>query len=383
MTNIAIYNGINGPISGSTPHGFYDTDSQFQTEGPKFADFCARRLGYPLVDIELQTGSFYAALENAITVYGNEVYMYKIRENYLSLEGNTTGSNLNNSLINPSLGGTIRIAENYGAEAGSGGNVTYYTGSIDLITGQQTYNLNAWASASASLSAGDSIEIKRIFFEGSPAIVRYFDPYAGTGTGLQSLMETFGFGQFSPGINFMLMPMFFDVLKIQAIELNDQIRKSSFSFELVNNQLRIFPIPTFDRPLTFHYIKKSERDNVLKDTRNNIITNISNVPYQNPVYSNINTLGRQWIREYGLAISKEILGYIRGKYQSIPTPNEAVTLNSNDLITSAKDTQDALLTQLRLMLDEVSRNKQLEKISQNEDFLQKTLMNIPLTIYIG
>lgn len=381
--NIPIYTGINGPISGSTPYGFYDNDPVFQLEGPKFADFSAKRLGFPIVDIELQSGSFYAALEDAITTYGNEVYMYKIRENYLSLEGNSTGSNLNNGLISPSLGGIVRIAENYGAEAGSGGNVTYHTGSINLSAGKQTYDLKAWASASASLAPNDEIEIKRIFFEGSPAIIRYFDPYAGTGTGMQSLMETFGFGQMSPGINFMLMPMFFDVLKIQAIELNDQIRKSSFSFELVNNNLRIFPIPSFDYPLHFQYIKKSERNNVIKNGATDVITNISNVPYQNPIYNQINPLGRQWIREYGLATVKETLGYVRGKYLSIPTPNEPTSLNSADLINSAKDTQVALLEQLRATLDEVSRNKQLEKMSQNEDFLQKTLQNVPLTIYVG
>jgi hypothetical protein len=108
-----------------------------------------------------------------------------------------------------------------------------------LRAGEQKYDLNAWASSSGVVLPGDQIDIKRIFYEAPPAIVRYFDPYAGTGTGLQSLMETFGFGQFSPGINFMLMPVYFDVLKIQAIEFNDQIRKSAYTFEIQNNQLKI------------------------------------------------------------------------------------------------------------------------------------------------
>lgn len=266
------------PVSGNTPFGFFDTDSEFQTDGQKFVKFAARRLGYPIMEIELQDINFYASLEDAVAVYGKELYEYKIRENYLSLEGNTTGSALNNTLIQPNFENMFRIAADYGSEAGSGGNINYYSGSIDLIAGQQFYDLSTWASASASLTPGDSIEIKRIFYEAPPAIVRYFDPYAGTGTGLQSLMETFGFGQFSPGINFMLMPVYFDVLKIQAIEFNDQIRKSGYGFELINNRLRIFPIPTFNRSLFFTYIKKSERSALYRNPSNGLITNVSNVP---------------------------------------------------------------------------------------------------------
>ena len=181
-------------------------------------------MGYPIVNVELQSGSFYAAFEEAVTVYGNEIYQYKVRENYLSMEGNITGSagNFNSSLVSPTLGGIVRLAKQYGTEAGSGGTVTYKTGSVTVQQGVQDYDLNAWASGSGIVSP---IEIKRVFFEAPPAFVRYFDPYAGTGTGIQSLLETFGFGQFSPGINFLLMPIFFDVMKVQAIEFNDQIRK--------------------------------------------------------------------------------------------------------------------------------------------------------------
>jgi len=143
MATIPIYDGTVGPISGSTPFGFYDNDLEFQAEGPKVVKYVMTRLGYPLMDVELQDISVYAAFEDAITTYGNEIYSWKIRENYLSLEGTPTGSDLNNSVITPNLGGLIRIAESYGTEAGSGGNVTYYKGHIDLIAGQQDYNLNA------------------------------------------------------------------------------------------------------------------------------------------------------------------------------------------------------------------------------------------------
>lgn len=370
------------PVSGNTPFGYYDNDPIFQVDAEKFVVFASRRLGYPIVEIQLQDINFYAALEDAITVYGKEIYEYKIRENYLSLEGNSTSSAFNNTLIQPNLGNLLRIAEDYGSEAGSGGNVPYYSGSLQMTAGTQTYDLNYWASASGIVQNGDSIEIKRIFYESPPAIVRYFDPYAGTGTGLMSLMETFGFGQFSPGVSFMLMPIYFDVLKIQAIEFNDQIRKSGFSFEIQNNKLRIFPIPNYNANLYFTYIKKSERNSVIRDPRTGLVTNISNVPFNVPSYSQLNSVFRKWIYDYALAIVKEILGNIRSNYSSIPIPGAEITMNGPALIEQARAEQEALITQLRDTLNETSRTKQLENRRNESESLKETLANIPMPIYI-
>jgi len=132
MADIPIWNGSSTFSVGSTPFQFYDTDTAFQADADKVANFIARRLGYPLLDVELDSGSFYAAFEEAVTVYGNEVFQYKIRENYLSMEGATTGSSFNNQLIDPTLSRMIAISDNYGTEAGVGGDVRKYTGSIAL-----------------------------------------------------------------------------------------------------------------------------------------------------------------------------------------------------------------------------------------------------------
>jgi hypothetical protein len=382
MANIAIWNGTSNFTTGSTPFGFYDTDTDFSASADDVAKWCATRLGYPVVEVELQSGSFYAAFEEAVTTYGNEVYQWKIRENYLNLEGASTGSNLSNKLVTPNMGNIIRISEMYASEAGTGGTVTIYTSSVDTTPGVQDYDLQAAVSASGITG---SIEIKRVFYESPPAIVRYFDPYAGTGTGIQSLLETFGFGQFSPGINFLLMPIYFDVQKIQAIEFNDQIRKSAYTFDLVNNKLRIFPIPTsreYAHRIFFHYILTDERNNPVVDGRGNIVTNVSNVPYQNPIYSQINSVGKQWIRQYALALAKETLAYIRGKYSQIPIPGAEVTLNQSDLLADARSEKQALLEQLRNMLDVTSRKTQLEQQANEVDFLQKQLNSVPLPIYI-
>jgi hypothetical protein len=386
MANIPIWPGTSSFVSGSgqTPFGFYDGDISFQREADKVANWCARRLGYPLMEIELQAINFYTAFEEAITVYSNEVYQYKIRENFFSMQGNSTGSSFNNQVITPNLGSIVRISQTYAVEAGSGGNVTQYTASFKMTPGIQDYDLKEIMSSSYGITS--SIEVKKLFYQEPPAIVRYFDPYAGTGTGIQSLLETFGFGQFSPGINFLLMPIYFDVQKLQAIELNDQIRKSAYSFDLVNNKLRIFPIPNTDLKMFFHYILVDERNSVIPLSGSGVgsgkITDVSNVPYNNPTFALINSVGKQWIYQYTLAISKEMLAYIRGKYTQIPIPGAEVTLNQADLLADARTEKEKLLEVLRGNLDVTSRKTQLENQALEAESIQKALTNVPIGIYI-
>jgi hypothetical protein len=371
------------PVFGNTPFGYYDTDNQFNQDAGKFIKFAARKLGYPISRIELQDINFYAALEEAITTYGKEIFEYKIRENYISLEGASNANSYNNALLTPTMGSLIRIAENYGSEAGVGGRIEWKKGSLNMTASIQDYDLDEWAYTTLGLSGSHLIEVKEVFYQAPPAIIRYFDPYAGTGTGLQSLMDTFGFGQFSPGINFMLMPINFDVMKLQAIEFNDQIRKSAYSFNIVNNKLKIFPVPSFDRPLYFRYALKSDLNNPVVKDDSGIITNMSNVPYNNPTYSEINSVGKQWIFQYALALTKEILGNVRNKYTQIPIPNADVTLNGPDLINQSSTEKLALIEQLRATLDDTSRTKQLEKKQSEADYLRNSLLNVPMVIYIG
>jgi hypothetical protein len=380
MANIVTWNGSSTFATGSTPFGFYDTDTAFQTDADKVASFCGTRLGFPLMDVELQSGSFYACFEEAVTTYGNEVFQYKIRENYLSMEGSTTGSSANNKIIDPTLDRVINISKNYGTEAEVGGTVTRYTGSLALTASIQEYDLDQWAT---NEGISGSIEVRRVFYNAPPAILRYFDPYAGTGTGIQSLMDAFDFGSFSPGVNFLLMPASFDILKVQAIEFNDVIRRSTYSFELVNNKLKIFPVPKKAANLYFEYYKSNDkRDGVYKDG-DGLVKSVADVPYENPTYSLINSVGRQWIYKYTLALAKELLAYVRGKYQTVPVPGSEATLNQADLLTDARAEKEALITNLRDMLDQTSRQAQLERKANEGDNLKKTLGEVPMTIYIG
>jgi len=383
MANIPIWSGSSTFTPGETPFGFYDNDLQFQVDIDKFAVFASRRLGYPIVEIELQDLNFYAAFEEAITTYGNEIYAYQVAENLLTLQGAPTNTAPgNNELVQGSLSNVILLSNQYGTEAGVGGTVSWYTGSLTLTPGVQNYDMKSWAT-SQNIQGG--IEIKRIFYENTPAITRYFDPYAGAGAGMMSMMDSMGFGGYSPAMNFMLMPLSYDMQKFQMIEFNDQIRKSQYSFELVNNMLRIFPIPNGGvDTLRFEYILLSDRNQpYVERNGQSIITNASNVPYTNPTYTTINSIGRQWVFEYGLAIVKEILGYVRGKYSTVPIPGSEVTLNQGDLISAATTEKQALIERLRAYLDTTSRKVLLENKSLEAEYQNKTIAQVPMTIFIG
>jgi len=383
MANIPIWPGSSSFFPGDTPFGFYDYDSNFQTDASQVADWCAKRLGYPLVDIELQAINFFTAFEEATNEYGAQLYNFQIINNFHTLEGNATGSDYNNQLITPNLGSTINISDQYGNETyGGGGDYKVESGSLEVTTGTQRYDL--LSSIDSSISGSEAVYIKRVFHYQPAAINRYFDPYAGTGTGIQSLMQSFGFGNMSPGVNFMLMPMFFDALKIQAIELNDMIRKSGYHFEITNNRyLKLFPIPNRDYTLHFEYVLKSTANAPVKNSATNLITDISNVPYTNPTYAYINQPGRQWIRRYALALAKEMLGGIRGKYQSLPIPGETTTLDYARLLQEAANEKTALIEELKALLEETTRLKQLERQNQEAQQTQETFYKVPYPIYVG
>ena len=383
MARIPIWPGSSSFFPGDTPFGLYDNDESFQNDAITTATWCAQRLGYPLVDIELQSVNFYTCFEEAVTEYGTQVYNFQIINNFHTLEGNTTGSNYNNKLITPNLGSTINISDQYGNETyGGGGNYELKTGSLSVKAAQQRYDL--LTVAGSSISGSDDVYIKRIYHYAPSAINRYFDPYAGTGTGIQSLMEAFGFGNYSPGVNFMLMPMYFDALKLQAIELNDQIRKSAYHFQITNNRyLKLFPIPQRATTLHFEYVLKASATNPIRNTADNLITDISNVPYTTPTYQYINEPGKQWIRKYTLALAKEMLGSIRGKYQSLPIPGDTTTLDYSRLLGEASNEKTTLITELKELLEQTTRVKQLERQNQEADLTQQTFYKVPYPIYIG
>ena len=390
MPQTAIWPGSSSFASGQTPFGIYDSDTDFSGSGinsvDRFADWSAKRLGYPIMDVEMQSGSFYAVYEEAVTEYSAQVNQFNIKDNLFNLTGQSTGSNMTHRNITPSLGRVVRLSNLYGQEATTpvGGYATLKSGSIMITSGSQTYDLN---SLYAQVSESGPIEIRRIHHGPTPAIQRYFDPYATTGYGTQNLIEGFGFGSMSPAITFTLMPLFEDLLRVQAIELNDQIRKSAYSFHLVNNQVRIFPNPSSDFRMWFEYYVSEDKESSLQvpsgSSNLGVISDFSNIPYNNMVFAQINDVGKQWIKKYGLALAKELLGTIRGKYTSIPIPNSETTLDGDALRSEASTEKEILITQLREMLEDTTRRSLMERDKDESDMLQEKLQKVPLPIYIG
>jgi len=387
--------GSGSAISGSTPYALYDADADFQTDGPRTAVWCATRLGYPTVDIEMIDTQFYACFEEAVSEYSAQVNQFNIRNNLNILRGypKSENKNFSQTLVDGSFVPTIfRMSQAYGTLANVGGDTDIKKAYIDMEVGTQTYDIATLAkdaitsqSFSTLFNTASKFEITKVFFESTPAIQRFFDPYSVGAQGTLNLLDEFGFGQYSPAAQFLLMPLFEDSLRIQHIELNDQIRKSAYTFNIVNDKIKVFPIPTVRTPkrIYFEYFSSNEFDKNAITVKDNKISDYSDIKYDFISYDSINDVGKQWIRKYTLALAKELLGAIREKYSTIPIPDGEVSLDGAALRAEAQTEKDTLITQLRENLDELGRTKQFEYKKNEADYHQEMLKKIPLTIYIG
>jgi hypothetical protein len=377
-----IYPGSSSFSAGDTPFGTYDSDSVFASEAPKVAQWVAKRLGYPVQNVELVDENLFACFEEAVSEYSGQVNQFNIRNNLDTLKGNPTGSNYSGKLVQgTNLPELIGISDAYGTLAGAGGNTDVKKGSIDLVANQQIYDLDTlWANVSES---ANRIDVVTVFHEPTPAINRFFDPYSISGQGTLNLIDEFGFGSFSPAAQFVLMPLYEDLLRIQAIEFNDQFRKSAHSFNITNNKLQIFPIPTTNGKLWFEYFVRKEFIQNSTSVTDNVVSDYANVGYDFIQYSRINDVGKQWIRKYTLALAKELLGAIREKYSSVPIPGSEISLDGAALRAEAQTEKDALIEQLRENLEELSRKNQFEIRNNEANYQQEMLRKVPLTIYVG
>jgi len=385
MNEPMIYPGSSSFFPGQTPFGIYDNDYIFGEDAPKISLWCARRLGYPIQNIELIDENFYACFEESVSEYGAQVNQFNIRNNLSNVVGNPTGTNYSQKLVQGNnLSTIINISDSYGTLVGVGGNVDIKKGSIQLVNGQQEYDLKELFAD--EIEDGKQIDIMRVFYEATPAINRFFDPYSVSGQGTLNLIDEFGFGSFSPAAQFVLMPIYEDMLRIQAIEFNDQFRKSAFTFNIVNNKIQIFPIPSSTTRMTtlyFDYMVREEfTQNSVKVTPN-VVSDYSDIKYDFIPYRNINDVGKQWIRKYTLALVKELLGAIREKYSTVPIPGSEISLDGAALRAEAQTEKENLMTQLRENLEEVSRKVQFENRNTEAQQMQEMLQKIPLAIYVG
>ena len=403
--NKPIWPGSSSFTVGSTPFGFFDTDSVFQAHADKFAKAAAQHLGYPIMDVEMQAINFYTAFEAAVIEYSNQVNQVNIVNNLMNTLGVQTasaflsGSSLTGAMVGNSFGYITKLSKAYGTEADSGGTLKWYTASINITPGKQTYSLKEAVSSSLGINiTTGSIEVKRVLHNAPPAIVRYFDPFVGTGLGSQQLLDAFDFGGFSPSVSFMMMPINADLFRLQAIEFNDTVRKSSYSFEIHGDDIKFWPVPVsptgsssatpFFKTVWIEFFFEEQKTNdalLFGNTAllNNVISDASNIPYTYQSYGKINDMGRAWIIKYGIALAKEMLGLIRNKYSSVPIPNGEVTLNGGDLVSQGQAEKEALITQLREFLDKMTKEQMMTRQNAEATQMHEMLSKVPLKIYVG
>jgi hypothetical protein len=379
-----------------TPFGIYDNDVDFRSDAPKTSVWVAKRLGYPIVNIELDNEQIWACFEESVSEYSAQVNQFNIRNNIDILRGQPKGKveNYSQTLVDGSfLPTAVRMSQQYGTLAGVGGNTAVKKAYVNLTSSVQIYDLinNAYDattgnSISSSLSGSAStIDVFKVYHEAVPAITRFFDPYSVGAQGTLNLMSELGFGNFSPAAQFLMMPIYEDVLRMQQIEFNDHIRKSTFSFNIVDNKLEIFPVPTGigKTKVYFEYISRDEFEHDSQTIQADSLSDYSDIPYDFIQYRNINDVGKQWIRKYTLALAKELLGAIREKYSSVPIPDGELQLDGAALRAEAQVEKDMLLEQLRGNLEEMSRKNVMENKAHESTHHQEMLRKVPLKLYVG
>ena len=385
-----IYSDPSSFSSGETPYGTYDEDSTFQTDIVSVTKWVAKRLGHPVLQLEIPSGSIYACFEESINEYSQHINNYNIKnwmwEQY-GEKNRISGSIGTGSLepVTPSVGPSVTLSDKYGQITNLSENFDLKKGYITLTGSKQDYDLQeVWADAEED---GKRIEVQRVFNHAPAAVSRFYDPYAGSFDQRQ-LLDAFGFGNVSPAISFVLKPISYDLARANAIETSDLVRKSAYSFELHNNNLRIFPRPLEGdggEKIWFEYYVKDDIRNT-----NNVnaglqggVSDPSNVPYTFITYSSINAPGRQWIRKYTSALAKELLGIIRSKYSAMPVPDGEVTLDGEGLKAEGREEKTQLLEELKEFLESVSLTEKLKAEAEEANAQQEVLAKAPLPIFIG
>lgn len=381
---------IRWPGSGSSPvgktaNGFYDSDALFVRDCQAAAVWAARRLGFPVQDIEMTEENFYDCYEEAVTEYAAQVNRWNIINNISTLQGQSVAAvgNATGRFVGGSgLPYIVELSQAYGTQAEVGGYVELKKGYVQTVAGQQTYDLQElWGDVTESCNR---MEIRNVLHYRNPAFARIYDPFSMTGMSYSNIFQELGFGAYSPAVQFLMTPIFEDLLRGQAIEFNDMVRKSQYGFEVIDNKLRIWPIPNSSFKLWFeYYLKKDIHSGSISPEGQNIISDYMNIPYNNPDYTNINDAGRQWIRKYFLALCKETLGMIRQKHQSIPFPDGEVTLDGAELRSEAQQEKEGLVTLLREDLEKSGRVAQLEMRALEAEKIGETLKGVPMPIFIG
>ena len=392
-------------VSGSLPFGMY-TDADFISGAVDQVSYVYRKLGGEILDIELTANQVYASYEEAVLEYSYMVNVHQSKNVLSDVLGHTTGTfdsdgELQAGDYKSALSGTgaelryprfnfsypRRIAAGLSEQAQVGGEKRFFSCSVDIIENEQNYDLQQVVSASTDSSftfdKNTKIHIQKVYYKSPQAMWRFYGYYGG----LNIIGNLTTYGQYADDSTFQVIPVWQNKLQAMAYEDSLYTRISHYSYEIRDNRLKLFPIPTryqFDK-VWFEFTV--EQDPFLDDPKSKTgvegINNMNTLPFANIQYTSINSIGKQWIRRFALSLSKEMLGLTRSKFATIPIPGESVTLNGDALITQAKEEMTALRDELKTVLDELTYNQLAEKDAQLVEQTQNLQARIPLAIYVG
>ena len=378
-----------------TPFGFFDTDSVFQTEADGIVTFVKRKLGDDILSVELTKKQIWGCFEEATLEYGRVINEADAKSQISNVLGMPTGSgdsmNPNGAGLFPrqSLEYLLRMAEPYAADAGIGGSYNAVSGSIQLVKNQQDYNIyetlvtspggSSLVVSSSQNNPRSKLKINEVYHFTPAAAYRFFD----TTSAINYMNNEFSFESFTPVTVFYVLPVFEDVLRAGQMGISNRVRKSNYSYKIQGENIRIFPMPTQDEP-KYLWLNVSFAPNPLEpDIEDKSIYGVSglaNVPYGRVSYSTINSVGRQWIRQFTAALCEELLGQVRSKFGSVPIPSGDLQLNGGDLITRGRDDQSRLRDQLIELLDGLTYSKILENQAADAENIQNALKKIPMPL---
>ena len=371
-----------------TPFGSFDDDTQFQSDADKIVTFVKRKLGDDILSVELTKKQIWANFEEAMFEYSNIVNQYQTKSQLNNFLGLATGSMSGSEQKHPreNLEFLGRFAEPYATEAGIGGSYNMTSGSIQLVKGQQDYDIytdlkdaggNAIFTNTTLNPHRSKMRIREVFHFNPTQAYRFFD----TTSAVNYLNNEFSFESFTPETIFYVLPVFEDILRAGQLKVSQKVRRSNYSYQIIGTKIRVFPKPTQNDPKKM-FMRVSFAPDPLKpafsDATTDGVSNMSNIPFGDLSYSKINSMAKQWIRQYTLALSKELLGLIRSKFGSVPIPGGDLQLNGSDLVGAGKTEKDGLIAQLREMLDSMTYDKIVETDAARAESVRKQLSMIPM-----
>ena len=384
-------------ITNPTPFGFYDAEGDFITEADNMVTFIKRKMGDDILSVELTKKQIFGAFEEAVLEYSSILNQFQAKSQLVNYLGFPTGSaekphmetNSQEKYPRDNLEYLTRFAEPYAMEAGIGGSYNTTSGSIELTSGQQDYDIyTGLKNADGSLVFNDAkgkIKIVEVFHFNPQAAYRFFD----TTSAINYLNNEFSFESFTPETIFYVLPVFEDILRAGQLDLSNRVRRSNYSYRVEGTKIRLFPCPSGRNLKLWLRVRQYPDPNSpsYKDATIFGVSNMGNLPFGSIEYNKINSIGRQWIRQFTVALSREILGLIRSKFGSIPVPGAEVTLNGTDLISQGREDKDKLITTLREMLDTMTYDKLIEMQATRAENMNKQLKYVPMpngsAIFLG